>query len=95
MCIDPGSNGNGALIYLLDGRNGSRSLDDIWVYDLDKGRWKISSSSMKKEKNRLGERSCYKMVFDEKAGCIDLLGKVGDGKRCNRRNDGARDLAES
>ncbi|KAH7889083.1 Muskelin N-terminus-domain-containing protein [Phlebopus sp. FC_14] len=75
MCLDP-DNGH---IYLFGGWDGSKSLDDFWVYDIATERWRLISHSTAQEKNGPVARSCHKMVFDTKSGCIYLLGRLGDG----------------
>lgn len=75
MALDP-ENG---LIYLLGGWDGQKSLDDFWVYDVSAERWRVISHSTSLEKNGPVARSCHKMVYDTKAGCIYLLGRHGDG----------------
>ncbi|KAF9236343.1 Muskelin N-terminus-domain-containing protein [Melanogaster broomeanus] len=75
MCLDP-DNGH---IYLFGGWDGSKSLDDFWIYDIKNDRWRLISQSTSLEKNGPVARSCHKMVFDTKSGCIYLLGKLGDG----------------
>lgn len=75
MCIDP-DNGH---IYLFGGWDGYKSLDDFWVYDIPTERWRVISHSTALEKNGPIARSCHKMVFDTKSGCIYLLGRLGDG----------------
>ncbi|KAG2073978.1 hypothetical protein BDR04DRAFT_1126925 [Suillus decipiens] len=75
MALDP-ENG---LIYLLGGWDGQKSLDDFWVYDVSAERWRVISHSTSIEKNGPVARSCHKMVYDTKSGCIYLLGRLGDG----------------
>lgn len=75
MTLDP-ENG---LIYLLGGWDGQKSLDDFWVYDVSAERWRVISHSTSLEKNGPVARSCHKMVYDTKSGCIYLLGRHGDG----------------
>ncbi|KIK91363.1 hypothetical protein PAXRUDRAFT_830906 [Paxillus rubicundulus Ve08.2h10] len=80
MCLDP-DNGH---IYLFGGWDGSKTLDDFWVYDVTSERWRIISHSTSAEKNGPVARSCHKMVFDTKSGCIYLLGRLGDGDVVSR-----------
>ncbi|KAF8550620.1 galactose oxidase [Imleria badia] len=75
MCIDP-DNGH---IYLFGGWDGYKSLDDFWVYNIQTERWRVISHNTALEKNGPIARSCHKMVFDTKSGCIYLLGRLGDG----------------
>ncbi|KAG0701286.1 Muskelin N-terminus-domain-containing protein [Suillus ampliporus] len=75
MALDP-ENGR---IYLLGGWDGQKSLDDFWVYDVNAERWRVISHSTSLEKNGPIARSCHKMVYDTKSGCIYLLGRLGDG----------------
>ncbi|EGO00214.1 hypothetical protein SERLA73DRAFT_51827 [Serpula lacrymans var. lacrymans S7.3] len=75
MCLDPDNN----MIYLFGGWDGQKSLDDFWVYDIKNERWKQLSHSTSLEKNGPVARSCHKMVYDTKSGCIYLLGRLGDG----------------
>jgi hypothetical protein len=74
MCIDQGKQ----IIYLFGGWDGQRSLDDFWMYDIQEERWRVLCRSTSCEKNGPEPRSCHKMVFDAKTGCIYLLGKLGD-----------------
>lgn len=75
MCMDVDQ----GLIYLFGGYDGRKSLDDFWVYNVREERWNvISHSSSKEEKNGPGPRACHKMIFDQKSGCIYLLGRLGD-----------------
>ncbi|KAJ3515933.1 hypothetical protein NMY22_g14321 [Coprinellus aureogranulatus] len=74
MCMDP----ENQLIYLFGGWDGRKSLDDFWVYDIQKDKWKILSDSTAQDYNAPGPRSCHKMVFDVKTGNIYLLGRLND-----------------
>lgn len=74
MCIDQGK----LIIYLFGGWDGQKSLDDFWMYDIQEERWKVLSRSTSLEKNGPEPRTCHKMVFDPKTGCIYLLGRLGD-----------------
>jgi hypothetical protein len=74
MCIDPSS----STVYLLGGWDGHKSLADFWAYNIDDDKWTVLSHDTGKEKNGPGERSCHKMVFCEKTGCIYVLGRLGD-----------------
>jgi muskelin len=86
MCID---HANG-MIYLLGGWDGQKSLDDFWVYDIKGDKWRILSHSTSTEKNGPGARSCHKIVFDAKTGCIYLLGRLSDADALKPRgSDGA------
>jgi hypothetical protein len=75
MCIDPAS----LQIYLLGGYTGTHTLSDFWVYSVASSEWTLLSDDTEKEKNGPGKRCCHKMVWDEKGGCIYLLGRLGDG----------------
>ncbi|KAH7925639.1 hypothetical protein BV22DRAFT_1119428 [Leucogyrophana mollusca] len=75
MCIDP----DGGFIYLFGGWDGQRSLDDFWMYNIKAGRWRLLSPSTAAEKNGPVARSCHKMCFCTKSGCIYLLGRMEDG----------------
>jgi muskelin len=74
MCIDQGNR----MIYLFGGWDGQKSLDDFWQYDIQEERWRVLSHSTSSEKNGPEPRSCHKMVFDAKTGCIYLLGRLSD-----------------
>jgi muskelin len=74
MCIDS----DGGLIYLHGGWDGKNSLDDFWVYDIAKERWRLLSQHTGDDKNGPGPRACHKMVFDRKVGSIYILGKLAD-----------------
>jgi hypothetical protein len=101
MALDP-ENG---LIYLLGGWDGQKSLDDFWVYDVSAERWRVISHSTSIEKNGPIPRSCHKMVYDTRSGCIYLLGRLGDGdilkpedhqellRRAGETPDGSRSTA--
>ncbi|KAL0956651.1 hypothetical protein HGRIS_002783 [Hohenbuehelia grisea] len=84
MCIDP----TNEVIYLLGGWDGEHSLDDFWRYDMRQDRWHVMSLGTAKEKNGPGPRSCHKMVFDVKTGCIYVLGRLSEGE-ANPRGPGA------
>ncbi|KZT10880.1 uncharacterized protein LAESUDRAFT_643350 [Laetiporus sulphureus 93-53] len=75
MCMDE-KNG---LIYLLGGWEGQRSLDDFWMYNVHEDTWRLLSIATSRDRNGPGPRSCHKMVFDAKTGCIYVLGRLGDG----------------
>lgn len=75
MCIDS----DNGLVYLFGGWDGHKSLDDFWVYDIRAERWRVIGHSTALEKNGPIARSCHKMAFDTKSGCIYLLGRLGDG----------------
>jgi muskelin len=83
MCIDQGKQ----VIYLFGGWDGQKSLDDFWQYDIQEERWRVLSHSTSSEKNGPEPRSCHKMVFDAKTGCVYLLGRLGD-------KDGLREAVE-
>lgn len=83
MCID---HENG-VIYLLGGWDGRKSLDDFWAYDIREDRWRVLSHNTEREKNGPGARSCHKMVFDTKSGCIYLLGRLADGDGLKSRGE--------
>lgn len=74
MCIDQGKQ----VIYMFGGWDGQNSLDDFWVYDIQDDRWTLLSANSSSEKNGPEPRSCHKMVFDAKTGCIFMLGRLGD-----------------
>jgi len=71
MCIDEVEE----KIYLYGGWDGERSLDDLWVYPIAEGKW--HAVPRREDAVWPGRRSCHKMVFDEKTGCIYLLGCLG------------------
>ncbi|KAI0319167.1 Muskelin N-terminus-domain-containing protein [Amylostereum chailletii] len=75
MCIDD----EGRVIYLFGGWDGRRSLDDFWAYSIAEGRWKLLSRHSSEGANGPSPRSCHKMIFDGKTGCIYLLGRLSDG----------------
>ena len=83
MCVDS-EKGN---IYLHGGWDGTKNLDDYWEYDIANNRWRLLSQHTSQDKNGPGPRACHKMVFDQKTGCIYLLGKLGD-------EEGSRLLSE-
>lgn len=89
MCIDHSKQ----VIYLFGGWDGRKSLDDFWQYDIQGERWRVLSHSTSSEKNGPEPRSCHKMVFDAKTGCIYLLGRLGD--KDGLRIDGQGDAAGS
>ena len=74
MCIDEES----GTIYLFGGFDGHKSLDDFWSYSIAAGTWTLLS-----EHAGMGQgpsaRSCHRMIFDPKNGCVYLLGKLTDG----------------
>lgn len=74
MCMDS----TNELIYLFGGWDGRKSLDDFWVYHVKEDKWKLLSTNTTIEPNAPGARSCHKMVFDTKTGCIYVLGRLGD-----------------
>ena len=74
MCVDSEK----GSIYLHGGWDGTKNLDDYWKYDIADNRWKLLSQHTSQDKNGPGPRACHKMVFDQKTGCIYLLGKLGD-----------------
>ena len=83
MCVDS-EKGN---IYLHGGWDGTKNLDDYWEYSIANNRWRLLSQHTSQDKNGPGPRACHKMVFDQKTGCIYLLGKLGD-------EEGSRLLSE-
>lgn len=74
MCIDSVND----QIYIHGGYDGDKSLDDFWMYDVKKNKWKVLSLGTAQEQNAPGPRSCHKMVFDTKTGSIYLLGRLSD-----------------
>jgi hypothetical protein len=75
MCLDPST----LQIYLLGGYTGQLILADFWVYSITSNKWTLLSDDTEKEKNGPGRRCCHKMVWDEKGGCIYLLGRLVEG----------------
>ena len=76
MCIDPVN----SAIYLFGGWDGQKNLDDFWVYDIKKDDWNLVHYATARDRNGPGPRSCHRMVFDTKSGCIYLLGKLDDAE---------------
>ena len=74
MCIDPAND----HIYLHGGFDGEKCLDDFWMYDVKKDKWKVLSLGTAQQQNAPGPRSCHKMVFDSKTGSIYVLGRLTD-----------------
>lgn len=74
MCVDPVNE----VIYIFGGWSGTTSLDDFWSYSVREDKWKVLSHGTTNEQNAPGARSCHKMVFDTKTGCIYLLGRLTD-----------------
>ncbi|TFY80985.1 hypothetical protein EWM64_g3025 [Hericium alpestre] len=70
MCIDE-QHGH---IYMFGGWDGQKSLDDLWVYDIETDRWRMISQSVLQEQHGPRPRSCHKMAFDSKTGAIYVLG---------------------
>ncbi|KZV66904.1 hypothetical protein PENSPDRAFT_74325 [Peniophora sp. CONT] len=74
MCIDE----EAGIIYLFGGFDGQRSLDDFWSYSIADDSWELIS-----EHASLGPgpsaRSCHRMIFDSRTGCIYVLGRLTDG----------------
>lgn len=66
------------IIYLFGGWDGRKSLDDLWAYDIGAERWEMLCRTTVREKNGPSPRSCHKMVCDSKAGCLYVLGRLGD-----------------
>lgn len=66
------------IIYLLGGWDGRKSLDDLWAYDIGTERWEMLCRTTAGEKNGPSPRSCHKMMCDSKAGCLYVLGRLGD-----------------
>ncbi|KAK2464345.1 hypothetical protein APHAL10511_003802 [Amanita phalloides] len=85
MCIDPVND----QIYLHGGFDGEKCLDDFWVYDVKKDKWKVLSLGTAQEQNAPGPRSCHKMVFDTKTGSIYLLGRLTDSDQLKPPATGA------
>jgi hypothetical protein len=71
---------------LLGGWDGQKSLDDFWIYDIKGDKWRVLSHSTSMEKNGPGPRSCHKIVFDTKTGCIYLLGRLSDADASKMRS---------
>jgi hypothetical protein len=90
MCIDP----DNQIIYLFGGWDGQSSLDDFWSYDIRHGQWRIISHCTSKEKNGPGARSCHKMVYDTKTGCIYVLGRLSDGDVVKQRGESRAEASQ-
>jgi hypothetical protein len=90
MCLDPGNQ----IIYLFGGWDGQKSLDDFWAYDIRTDSWRLLSPCTSKEKNGPGARSCHKMIFDTKTGCIYVLGRLADKDEGKPRNDVGTDAIQ-
>ncbi|TFK53543.1 hypothetical protein OE88DRAFT_1655700 [Heliocybe sulcata] len=74
MCMDE----DNGVVYLLGGWDGQENLDDFWAYEVKAETWRLLSHNTSEEKNGPGRRSCHKMVFDKRTGCIYVLGRMGD-----------------
>ena len=83
MCIDDAT----GRIYLYGGWDGERSLDDFWVYVIADGQWHVVPQN--EGVVWPGRRSCHKMTFDPKTGCIYLLGSLSVSDIELRENDSA------
>ncbi|KAJ2383007.1 hypothetical protein GGI05_005462, partial [Coemansia sp. RSA 2603] len=70
MCID----NEDRLVYLYGGWDGSRNLDDFWVYSVDHARWTCISTNTRDEGGP-GPRSCHSMCFDSVYKCVYIMGK--------------------
>ena len=84
MCIDEAAD----RIYLYGGWDGERSLDDFWVYVIADGQWHVV---LPQNEGAIwpGRRSCHKMAFDAKTGCIYMLGSLSVSDDDLRENDPA------
>ncbi|KZT29147.1 hypothetical protein NEOLEDRAFT_1128727 [Neolentinus lepideus HHB14362 ss-1] len=74
MCMDE----DNGVVYLLGGWDGQENLDDFWAYDVNEDTWRLLSQNTSEERNGPGRRSCHKVVFDKRTGCIYVLGRMGD-----------------
>lgn len=90
MCIDP----DNQIIYLFGGWDGQSSLDDFWSYDIRKAQWRNICLCTSREKNGPGARSCHKMVYDTKTGCIYVLGRLSDGDVVKQREESAAETTQ-
>lgn len=66
-------------IYCFGGWNGSIDLDDLWVFDIQKGSWRLIHEHSEKFGGP-SPRSCHKMIFDPKSRQIFTLGRYLDGQ---------------
>ncbi|KAJ1789918.1 hypothetical protein LPJ62_002187 [Coemansia sp. RSA 2167] len=73
MCVDEDSR----IAYLYGGWDGKRNLDDLWMLNMDTGRWTCLSLSTH-EQGGPGPRSCHAMCFDSERKCIYIMGKYVD-----------------
>ncbi|CAD6911474.1 unnamed protein product, partial [Tilletia controversa] len=80
-----------SVVYLFGGWDGVRDLADFWAYDVERATWRCISmdTSQPSPSQRSGAdahpyglgnagpiaRSCHRMVFDPRTGCIYLLGR--------------------
>ncbi|KAE8266220.1 hypothetical protein A4X09_0g6123 [Tilletia walkeri] len=80
-----------SIAYLFGGWDGTRDLADFWAYDVERATWRCISMDTSQPAPRhpderpsypygLGTagpiaRSCHRMVFDPRTGCIYLLGR--------------------
>ncbi|VDC07695.1 unnamed protein product [Peniophora sp. CBMAI 1063] len=74
MCIDE----DAGLLYLFGGFDGHKSLDDFWSYSIATDTWTLIAEHASSGPGP-SARSCHRMVFDSRRGCIYVLGKLTDG----------------
>ncbi|KAF9264171.1 hypothetical protein L218DRAFT_979773 [Marasmius fiardii PR-910] len=84
MCIDHRS----SLIYVFGGFNGQQCLDDLWVYDIGKGTWRVLDASTSPKPNAPGPRSCHKMVYDSRSNSLYVLGKLPESDESKSKQNG-------
>ena len=74
-------------IYLYGGWDGECSLDDFWVYVIANGQWHVVPQN--EGAVWPDRRSCHKMAFDAKTGCIYMLVSLSVSADDLRENDPA------
>lgn len=74
VCIDE----DAGIIYLFGGFDGHRSLDDFWSYSIVYDTWTLISEHASMVPGP-SARSCHRMIFDPRTGCVYVLGRLTDG----------------
>ena len=86
MCIDH----QNALIYLFGGYDGYDSLDDLWVYEIEKKEWRCMNEHTASLPDAPGPRACHKMVHDSKSNSLYFLGRIPEPERPQSKQSGNR-----
>ncbi|KAJ1510516.1 Muskelin 1, intracellular mediator containing kelch motif [Coelomomyces lativittatus] len=74
LCADP----DDGRLYLFGGWDGTKNLNDFWVFDISQSHWTCIAHDTEYEMKGPSPRSCHKMCFDTSRRILYFLGEFLD-----------------